>query len=160
MTRLLNEQLNKELYSMNLYLAMASYLYEQELTGFAHFFRLQSAEENAHAQKQFDYLHDVGGRLSLGAIDAPASDFTSTLDILERTLAHEKVISASIANIVEQALAEKDYGTHTFFQWFVTEQIEEEATMNNLLFKLKRIGDNTSALYLLDDDLGKRSPEA
>jgi ferritin len=155
---LLNEQISLELYSMNLYLSMASYFNDQELTGFANFFRVQSAEENQHAQKQFDYLHNVSGRLKLHPIDSPPHDFQSPLHIFEQTLAHEKQVSGSINRLVEAALGEKDYATHNFLQWFVTEQVEEEATMQNILSKLKRIGDNASALYLLDEELQRRRP--
>ncbi len=155
---LLNDQIGIEFYSMNLYLSMASYFNDQELTGFANFFRVQSAEENLHAQKQFDYLHNVGGRLKIKAIAAPPHEFHSPKHILEQTLAHEQEVSRSINRLVEAALAEKDYATHTFLQWFVTEQVEEEAIMMNILSKLNRIGDNASALYLLDEELIRRRP--
>jgi ferritin len=106
--------------------------------------------------RQFNYLHDVGGRLKLGAIDAPKRKFKDMLEVFENTREHERSVTASIHAIVEQALAEKDYATHTFMQWFVTEQVEEEATVQNILSKVKRIKDNPSALYMLDTELAAR----
>lgn len=159
MEKLINEQINHELHSMNLYLQMASYFLDQELNGFANFFRVQSDEEHAHAMRQFDYLHDVGGKLHLAAIESVQMEFNSVLHVFEITAKHEQEVTAAINRLVEQALEEKDYATHTFFQWFVTEQVEEEALMCNILSKVKRIGDNSSALYMLDEEMGRRKQQ-
>ena len=156
MSKLLNTQITKEFESEKLYLSMASFFLEEELEGFANFFRVQAQEEGQHAMRQYDYLHDVGGRLDLGAIPAPPRDFENIQTVFEQTQAHEKSVTKSIHAIVEQALEEKDYATHTFFQWFVTEQVEEEAVVGNLLSKVKRIADNPSALYMLDAELAQR----
>ena len=153
---LLNEQIASELYSCNLYLSMASYLLGMELNGFANFFLVQAEEENFHAMKQFKYLHDVDGKLVLRAIEAPPASFKSIKHIFELTMEHEKKVTKAINKMVQQAVKENDFATHTFLQWFVTEQVEEEATVKNVLKKIEMIGDNSSALYLLNDELSKR----
>lgn len=157
MEKLMNEQINKEIFSANLYLSICSYFKEQELDGFANFFRIQSKEELFHADKQFDYLHEVGGSVTMQAVDKPETNFKSIIQAFEITLKHEESVTKSINNLVKNALEEHDYATHTFLQWFITEQVEEEAQMNNLLRKLKMIGDNSSALYLLNAELAQRT---
>ncbi|UBM57938.1 ferritin [Marinilongibacter aquaticus] len=157
MEQMLNEQYNKEIFSAHLYLSMCSYFLDRDLDGFANYFKVQSQEELMHAEKQFVYLHDVDGKITMQQIDAPPSEFHSTIDCFERTLAHEKEVTKGIYGLVKQALDEGDFATHTFLQWFVTEQVEEEASVKALLMKLKMIGDNTSALYLLNDELLKRT---
>lgn len=157
MEKLLNEQIAKELYSANLYLSMCSYFKEQELDGFANFFRVQSKEELFHADKQFDYVHEVGGKVTLAALAKPETDFKSVIDVFKITLKHEESVTKSINALVKQALEENDYASHTFLQWFITEQVEEEAQVNNLLRKLQMIGDNSSAMYLLNNELLQRT---
>lgn len=157
MENMLNEQINKELFSANLYLSICSYFQDQDLDGFANFFRIQSKEELFHASKQFDYVHDVGGKVTIKAVDAPETEFNSTIHAFEVTLAHERKVTASINELVKQALAESDFATHNFLQWFIAEQVEEEALVNNLLSKLRMIGDNSSALYLLNAELAQRT---
>ncbi len=156
MEKLLNEQINKEIFSSNLYLSMCSYFLDKELDGFANFFRVQAQEELFHANKQFDYVHNVGGKVSMMAVEAPETNFKNIIHVFELTLKHEQLVSKSINNLVKNALAENDYATHAFLQWFITEQVEEEANVNNLLSKLKMIGDNSSALYLLNTELKAR----
>ncbi len=154
---MLNEQITKELFSVNQYLVMASFFMKQELNGFANFFLVQSQEENFHGMKQFTYLHDVGGALKLQEIPAPFIDFKNVKHVFEVTLQHEKMVSKSISALIKAALAEDDFATYAFLQWFITEQVEEEATIENILKKLEMIGDNSSALYLLNDELSKRT---
>lgn len=156
MEQMLNEQYNKEVYSAQLYLSMCSYFLDRDLDGFANYFKVQSQEELLHAEKQFDYLHEVDAKVTMMSIDAPPTEFKSIEDCFEQTLAHEKLVTKGIYTLVKQALEEGDFATHTFLQWFVTEQVEEEATVKNLLMKLRMIGDNSSALYLLNDELLKR----
>ncbi|MFT5883722.1 MAG: ferritin [Arcticibacterium sp.] len=156
MEQMLNEQYNREVYSANLYLSMCSYFLDRDLDGFANYFRIQAKEELQHAEKQFDYVHEVDGKITVGAYEAPASEFESIIDCFEQTLVHEKYVTKSIYGLVKQALEEGDYATHTFLQWFVTEQVEEESNVKALLKKLEMIGDNSSALYLLNDELLKR----
>ena len=156
MELMLNEQYNKEVFSANLYLAMCSYFLDRDLDGFANYFKIQSKEELQHAEKQFDYLHEVDGKITVGALEAPESNFASIIDCFEQTLAHEKEITKSIYALAKQSLEEGDFATHTFLQWFIAEQVEEEASVKSLLKKLEMIGDSSSALYLLNDELLKR----
>ncbi|MCS7076920.1 MAG: ferritin [Bacteroidia bacterium] len=151
------EQLHHELYSANQYLTMASYFLKDDLDGFANFFLVQAQEENLHAMKQFKYLHDVGGHVKIQSIPEPINHFTSITHVFEITLAHEKKVTQSISNLIKLSLQENDFATHTFLQWFITEQVEEEALVNTIIKKLKMIGDNSSALYLLNDELAKRT---
>lgn len=157
MEKMLNEQINKELYSSHLYLSICSYFMDKELDGFANFFRVQAQEELFHANKQFDFVHDVGGKVVMMAVEAPESSFKNIIQIFEVTLKHEQEVSKSINSIAKQAMTENDFATYAFLQWFITEQVEEEATVNNLLAKLRMIGDNSSALYLLNAELKQRT---
>lgn len=162
MEDLLNEQINKEMFSANMYWAISAWFLSQDLDGFANYFKVQMQEEMFHAEKQFNYLDDVGGEIIIGAVAKPEFKFQSVLDAFEFTLAHEKTVTQSIFNLVKVAMEEHDYATHTFLQWFITEQVEEEAVVNQIISKLKMIGDNSSALYLLNTELATRTftPEA
>lgn len=155
---LLNEQFTHELYSANLYLSICSYFEDQDLDGFANFFRLQAQEEMQHAMKQFDFIHQVDGKVRMQAIDAPQTEFDSMQAAFELALEHEQFVTKSIHKIVKSAIDEADFATHAFLQWFVTEQVEEEATIKNILRKIQMIGDNSSALFLLNSELAKRQP--
>lgn len=157
--KLLNEQITRELYSVNLYLSISSYFMDMELDGFANFFRQQAQEENVHAMKQFDYIHQVDGKVTLGAIDAPQSEFANIMEAFQVSMKHEQMVTKSIHEIVKAAMEENDYATHTFLQWFVTEQVEEEGLIRNLIRKLEMVGDNSSALYLLNEELGRRKAD-
>ena len=159
-SQLLNEQYNKEVYSAHLYLAMCSYFLEQDLDGFAHFFRLQADEELMHATKQFDYVHEVDGKMTIGAIDAPRTDFSSMREAFELALEHEQEVTRSINNIVKAALEEGDFATHNFLQWFIQEQVEEESSMRSIIAKVKLAEGNNSAIFLLNEELMARKPEA
>jgi ferritin len=154
---LINEQINLELASAHLYMAMASYFLEAELQGFGNFFIIQVQEENFHAMKHFNFLHEVGGRLQLKTIEAPNEKFNSPFHIFQTALQHEEKVTRSIYHVIDIALQEKDFATYTFLEWFVKEQIEEENLMRTVLRKLEMIGDNTSALFFLNEELSKRS---
>ncbi len=154
---MLNEQINREMYSANLYLSICSYFTDMELDGFANFFKVQSDEELFHAKKMFDYVHNAGGKVTVMSVAQPITAFDSVVQAFEVTQAHEQNVTQTIHAIVKQAIAENDFTTHTFLQWFITEQLEEEALVNNLLKKLKMIGDNSSALYLLNTELAQRT---
>ncbi len=156
MQEMLNEQYHKEIYSAHMYLSMCSYFLDRDLDGFANYFKVQAQEELMHSEKQFNYMHEVDGKITMKAIAAPPNEFESIIDCFEKTLAHEKEVTKSIYSLVRQALDEGDFATHTFLQWFITEQVEEEASVKTLLKKLEMIGDNSSALYLLNDELSKR----
>ena len=154
--KLINDQFNMELYSSNSYLSMTSYFLSIDLEGFANYFRIQAQEEMMHAMKQFDYMHEVDGKIEMLAIEAPNNDYKSILDVFEKAYEQEKAVTKSISNIVGNALKENDFATYAFFQWFVSEQVEEESNMRTMIQKLKMIGDNSSAMYLMNEELGKR----
>ncbi len=152
----LNNQLNDEFYSSYLYLSMSSYFEEENLNGFSSWMRLQSQEEYLHAMKVYDYIHQIGGKVTLKDIKAPSTKWNSIIQVFEETAKHESEVTKSINKLVELTINEKDFATNNFLQWFITEQVEEEATSQKILEKVKMIGDNKSALYLLDQELGKR----
>lgn len=154
--KLLNEQVQKEFFSAYFYLAMEAYLTEQNLSGFANFFRIQTQEERDHAMMFFSYINHVGGRVKLEAIEQPQFEFSSPQEVFELALKHEQFVTESIYNIVNAAIEEKDHKTNAFLQWFVTEQAEEEANMENYLRKLKLIGNDGRGLLMLDQELAQR----
>ena len=156
MQKKLNDQVQKELYSAYFYLSMKAWFSEQNLDGFANFFDVQTKEERDHGLKFYDYIVHVGGKVELQAIQAPPVDFKSPLDVFEQSLKHERYVTASIYDIVNLAIEEKDHKTNSFLQWFVNEQAEEEATAESNVRKLQLIGDNTQGLFFLDSELAKR----
>ncbi|MBN1760113.1 MAG: ferritin [Chitinispirillaceae bacterium] len=153
----INEQLNKEMFSAYLYMAMSAYADENGLKGIAHWFMVQYHEEMVHAMKFYEYLQDQGNKVSLGAIEKPTGSFSSALTLFQAALAHEQFITKSINDLMELALKEKDHATKTFLEWYVTEQVEEEKNANDIIQILKMIGDNTAALYLYDKELSART---
>jgi ferritin len=155
--RLLNKQLNHELYSSYLYLSMSSYFETEKLSGFAAWMKIQSREEYTHAMKLYDYVQQVNEQVVLQKIEAPVNKWTSPLNVFQETYKHEKQITASIDELVEAALTEKDYATFNFLQWFITEQVEEEAAALLILDKIKLIGDNKTGLFFLDRELAGRA---
>jgi len=152
----LNEQVNKEFYSAYLYLAMAAYCTKIGLPGFSQWMRAQYEEENMHVTKMYDYILDQGGEVHLKAIEEPAKEFGSPLDIFEQTLEHEQFITKSIHNLMSLAIEEKDYATQTFLQWYVTEQVEEEANVQDVLNPLRMVGNDKGGLMMIDQKLGGR----
>ncbi|WP_136513213.1 ferritin [Geomonas edaphica] len=152
----LNNQLNNELYSAYLYLSMSSYAGSIGLKGSANWFMVQYQEEMVHAMKFYNYINSRGEHVKLQAIAAPPAEFKSLLDMFEQTLKHELSITASINDLTDLALAEKDHATNIFLQWFVTEQIEEEENDRDIIGKLKLIGDNGQGLLMLDNELAAR----
>ncbi len=154
--RIINEQIQKEFYSAYLYLSMEAYFQAQNLNGFANFFHVQLQEERDHALKFFNFLNHVGGKVTLLQIDAPKTDFESPEEVFSLALAHEQFVTKSIYNIVDISLEERDHKTNAFLQWFVTEQAEEEATAENILKKLRLIGNDGRGLLMLDAELAQR----
>lgn len=152
-----NSQLNEELFSSYLYLSMAAHFEAKNLKGFAHWFRIQSQEEYGHALKFFNFILQKGGKVSLTQIATPKTEWNSIAEVFNDTLKHEQKISDLINKLVEVSMEEKDYAAHTFLQWFVTEQVEEEANVEEIIQKIEMIGDNKSGLFLLDNELGSRS---
>ncbi len=153
----LNEQMNAELFSSYQYLAMAAFFEEESLSGFAAWMRMQSQEEYNHAMKIFDYIHQVSGKATLTEIKAPKTEWKTPLDVFADTYEHEEKVTKSIYELVDLSISEKDHATNTFLQWFVTEQVEEEATALKILDKIKMVGDNKSGLFLLDREMGQRA---
>ena len=160
MAEALNNQVNAEFYSSYLYLQMAAYFAGKNFTGMESWMRLQAAEEYAHAMKFFDYLIEVGADVTLAAIDQPETEWSTQLAVFEAAHKHELHITKLINDLVDVALSEKDHATNIFLQWFVTEQVEEVSTVEEIIQKFKLIGDNNAGLYMLDMELGKRSPQA
>ena len=155
----LNEQLGGELYSSHLYLAMSAYCESVNLPGAARWFRLQAVEEREHAMKFFGYVVDRGGRVALGPIAAPPAGFASLLDAFQQALTQEREVSASINRLYGMAVAEEDYASQAFLQWFVQEQVEEEKQTGDVVEMLASAGDSPASLFMLDRELGSRQGE-
>lgn len=153
----INEQINKELYSAYLYLSMAAYAESENLSGVAHWMRMQYQEEVMHALKFFDYVNERGGRVVLAAIDQPQVEFESPVDVFNITLEHERKVTGLINNLYALAVKENDYASQMMLQWFITEQVEEEANAGQILDTLKMVGDNSQALLMLDRELAQRA---
>lgn len=153
---LVNDQITKEQYAAQLYLSMSAWFYAQDLEGIGNYFRVQSKEELMHADKMFDYVNDIGGKVILNEIPKPPNDFSNAQEIFEKALDHERLVTKSIFNIVKAANDESDFATTSFLQWFINEQVEEEASASLLVTKIKMVKDNPSALYLFDQELAQR----
>ncbi len=152
-----NSQIQAEFASAYLYLAMAAYCEAKNLPGFAHWLKRQNQEENGHAMKMYEFLLERGGRIKLQVLDAPPADYGSPADIFSKVLTHEQHVTAAIYRLYETAVAEKDYASQVFLQWFVSEQVEEEKSAAAILEKLKMLPDKTGALLFIDKELGKRA---
>jgi ferritin len=152
----LNRQLNAEFYSSYLYLSMSAYFESHDLQGFARWFRLQADEEYSHAMKIFDYLNHIGGKITLNKIEGPETKWDSFLSVFKDTSEHEREVTKSINDLVDLSIVEKDHATVNFLQWFVSEQVEEEATAEQNVRKMEMIGDSKSGLYMLNREFGSR----
>lgn len=152
-----NEQINKELYSSYLYLSMAAFLADKGLMGFANWMRVQVQEETAHAMLMFDYVIERGGTVSLEAIDKPKASYGSVLEVFEETLKHEEYVTSLMNKLADVADEVKDRAALSFIQWFIDEQVEEEANANDIIAKLKLIKEDGNALFMMDKDLGART---
>ena len=155
----LNEQLNLELASAYAYLGMAAYFEQTPFSGFAKWMHLQRREELGHADRFFKYISERNGKVHLGALAQPKSDYKNPLEVFQASLAHEQKVSATICAIYEQAAAEKDYPTLSFLKWFLDEQVEEEKNVSDLLVKLEMVGENRNGLFQLDHHAGKRGEQ-
>ncbi len=152
---ILNLQVDKEGYSSHLYLSMASWAETQGLSGIAEWLYAQSEEERVHMLKLVKYINERDGKAKIIAVKEPPADFGSVQEMFEKVLEHEQYVTASINEIVQVCVDENDYTTHNWVQWFVNEQIEEEASARNILDRLKLAGNQ---LYLFDRDImGMRS---
>ena len=153
---LLNEQINKELYSAYLYLDFANYFERRGLSGFAHWYEVQAQEERDHAMLFYRYLLNNGETVTLEAIDAPKTEGKKDLDVLEAALAHEKYVTALVNDIYAAAYAVKDFRAMQFLDWFVKEQGEEEKNASDLITKMQLFGSDAKGLYMLDNELKAR----
>lgn len=152
----LNGQINKEMYSAYLYMAMSSHSKSIGLDGFANWFMVQYHEEMLHAMKIYEYVNSQGGKVKLKALEEPPSEFESPLDMFQKTLKHEQFITKSINDLMDMAISEKDHATSIFLQWYVTEQVEEEENDNEILAKLDLVGTDKAGLFILDKELAAR----
>jgi ferritin len=155
----MNEQINKELFSAYLYLSMSAYFEDKNLSGFAHWMRVQADEEREHAMKFYDFIIDCGGRVALKGIESPKMDWSSTLEVAEEVAAHEAKVTASIYALYELAMKEKDYPAQVMLQWFINEQVEEEKNAAEIVATLKLIEERGTAVLMLDKQLAKRKGE-
>ena len=155
--KMLNQQLNAELYSSYEYLAMSAYFESENLSGFSRWMRVQSQEEYGHAMKFYNYLLEAQGKIVFTQIESPKVGWHSAEEVFKDTFKHEQKVTESIYKLVDQSISEKDHATNIFLQWFVTEQVEEESSAQKILDKIKLIGDNKSGLLFLDHELGQRA---
>ena len=152
----LNDQINAELYSGYLYLAMAAWFDDINLPGFCNWMEIQAQEELAHAKGFMDYVRERGGRVVLKAIEEPQVSWDSPEDAFSAALDHEKYITGWINSLVDTAMELRDHATTQFLQWYVAEQVEEEATADEILQKLKMAPEGSGMLMMLDREMGSR----
>ena len=155
MIEALNKQLQKEMYSAYLYLGMSAWCSSNSFSGSAKWFMLQYDEEMLHAMKVYNYLLDQGAKVELLSLKASKTDYKTLLSCFELSLTHERGMTKSFNKLCDFAIKEKDHASYTFFQWFVNEQIEEEATVSDVISKLKLVGDG-NGLFMIDNQLAER----
>jgi ferritin len=156
MEEAINKQINAEMYSAYLYLAMAAYFEGCDQPGFASWMKVQYQEELSHALKFFNYVHERGGQVTLAAIDAPQHKWDSPLHVFEETLKHEEYVTSLINGLFDIALEVRDHTSNSFLQWFLDEQVEEEATASNIVAQMKMVSESRDGLFMLDKELGQR----
>jgi ferritin len=156
----LNDQIQAELHSAYIYLAMSAHFEAEALPGCASWMRHQAREEVAHAMRLFEFVNDRGGRVVLRTIDQPEKDFGPPLTVFEAALEHEKHISGRIHDLYALAVEEKDYPAQTHLHWFIDEQVEEEKTAGDIVDLFRRAGDHEAAILMIDRQLGVRGPES
>ena len=158
MQDLMNNQIQAELYSAQLYLAMSVYSETENFKGIARWLKVQYEEETSHGMKFLHHIVERGGEVELKAIEAPPVKYGSMLKLFEEVLAHEKKVTALINNLYEVALKEKDYASQIFLQWFISEQVEEEANATEIVGKLKMVGEkNINGVMYIDKELIRRA---
>jgi ferritin len=153
----LNDQINAEIYSAYMYLSMSAWFDDAGLPGMAKWMKAQYQEEMFHADKFFHYVQERGGRVLLRAIEAPPTEWESALDVFEKTLDHERHVTSLINDLASLSLDERDHATHNFLQWFIAEQVEEEATADELVNQLRMVGKSGHGMLMIDRELGVRS---
>ena len=158
MQEALNQQINAELFSSYLYLSMSAYFESQSLPGMANWMRVQAQEELMHAMKFYGFINERDGRVALAAVEGPRTEWASPLEVFEEAYKHELKISGLINRLVKLSHEESDFATHSFLQWFVNEQVEEEAAAKLIIDRLRLVGDNGVAMFMLDNELARRTP--
>ncbi len=153
----MNEQMKNEFLSGYLYFAMAGYFESEDLPGIASWMRVQALEELSHGEKFFNFICEAGGRTDLRGIDAPKNDYQSPLACFQYSLEHEKFVTSRINQLMDLAKEESNHAAQIFLQWFVTEQVEEEASFGLIVKKLERIGNDGRGMMMLDSELEKRT---
>ncbi len=154
-----NDQINAELFSSYLYLAMAAHFEDTSMKGMARWMKLQAKEEMEHAMKFVDFIAERGGRVVYKGIETPQAEWNSPLEIFKAAYEHELYISKRINDLMDLTLPEKDFASQVFLQWFVKEQVEEEANADEIVKKLEMIGESKNGMYMLDRELGKRGAD-
>jgi len=157
MEKAINGQINAELYSSYLYLSMAADLNNKALSGFSNWMKIQAQEELYHAMKFYDFVLERGGSVTLDTIEAPQTEWKTPLAVFQAAYKHEQLVTGLINNLVDIAIAEKDHAANIFLQWFVSEQVEEEANVGSVLQHLKMVDGHGQGLFMMDRELGTRA---
>ena len=152
----LNDQIQYEYYSAFIYKAMQAYFEAEDLPGMANWMDIQFQEEMSHAEKMFHFVCETGGRVAMQAMETPQNEYNSPLEAFENALKHEQIVTSRINNLMELAQQEKNHAAQIFLQWFITEQVEEEANANHIIAKLKRVKEDGRGLMMIDQELAKR----
>jgi ferritin len=152
----INDQINKEFYSEYYYLAMAAYLESENLPGFANFFVVQAQEEHFHAMKLYKYMNERGARVIVEAIARPHGEFENVVQVFELAYKHEMYVSSLINTLMDIAIKDNDHASRGFLQWFVDEQVEEEASMEDFMNRVSRIGEHSYGILMMDKELAGR----
>lgn len=150
------DQITFEFYSSHVYLAMAAYCHGIDLDGFANFYKIQAEEERFHAMKFFNFLVEMDEDVTISNFDMPSNSYEDIIDVFEDALHHEKIVTSRIYNLMDIAINDSEHATRSFLQWYVDEQVEEEANFKGLLTKLKRAKNDVSMLYKMDDEMATR----
>ena len=153
----INDQINFEIHSALIYKAMQAYFESEDLPGMANWMDIQFQEEMSHAEKMFHFVCEAGGRVKMLAMDEPQNEYSSPLDAFQLALSHEQIVTGRINNLMDLAQTEKNHAAQIFLQWFVTEQIEEEASVGYIIAQLKRIKEDGRGLMMIDQELSKRT---
>lgn len=154
--KVFNEQVQAELYSAYMYLAMSVHLEDENFKGMAHWMRLQYEEEREHAFRLMKFMQERGVKPELLQIDMPPAEFGTPLEVFSKALEHEKYVTSRIYEMYEVAMKEKDYAAMSHLLWFIDEQVEEEDQTREIVDKLMMVGDNMNGLFVIDGQLGSR----
>lgn len=156
MEKAINDQIQAEFYSGYLYLSMSAWFDSVDLPGAANWMRVQYQEELSHGEKMFDYIMERDGRAQIQAIQKPPAEWEAPIDAFKAAYAHEQKVTGLIGNLVEVAREEKDYATEVFLQWFINEQVEEEANVKAIVQQFKLVNESKNGLFMIDRELGGR----